>query len=63
MLRLTAHDVGFVKLGVGPVHLLRTLAELVDVVLDVPALVLVKHREHSLLLDVRGPLEGRCRVQ
>lgn len=57
MLLLTAHDIGFIKLGVVTFHLLRIFTKLVDVVLNVPALVLVKHSKHSLLLNVCCRLE------
>lgn len=61
---LTAHDVWFIKLRVLPVHLVGTFTKLVDILLNVPAPVLIKHGKHGLLLPVCCPLwgESACSV-
>lgn len=55
MAKLTVHDVGLVKVCFSLVDF-GTIAILANVIIQVPALVLIKHRKHGMLLLVSSQL-------
>ena len=55
------HDVGFVEVGVGLVDL-GSVTFLSDVVIQVPALVFIKHSEDGVLLLVCFQLEKQTKT-
>lgn len=56
MVTLTVHDIGLIKVRVSFTDF-SSIAVTADVVIQVPALVFIKHSKHSMLLLVSFQLE------